>query len=559
MGIEHLIRKYALQNAVKYHGKANVGAVIGKILQEDPSLKSRIAVIGKLAGRMISQINKISVDKQLAELQELAPELLEKKEKEEKDIFAFLGIKPGQKIVTGFPPEPSKYPHIGHAKAIILNHELARKHNGKFILRFDDTNPMLVKEEFYEIHLDNYKWLGLEWDKLDYGSDHLETCYKYGEQLIANGNAYVCTCSQERIKKSRLEGIACGCRRRRPDENLGLWRQLPKMDDGSAIVRMKIDLEHKNTAMRDPTIFRIIHAPHPRLGDKYTLWPTYDFETTIMDCIGGITHRLRSKEFELRNELQRHIQRLLGFAETSIYEFARFNLEGVPSQGRIIREMINNKELIGWDDPSLTTIVALRRRGFLPESIKNFVLSTGITKSEATLTWDDLIVQNRRLLDRISDRYFFVADPVMITIDKAQEQQLHLRKHPELPERGTRSIVSKDKFYLTRRDEAGLVQGELYRLMDCLNFRREKKGFVFDSLEYQKFKQGGKKIIHYLPVIDNLVSVAVLMPDHSLTKGLAEPAVSELQVGAQIQFERFGFVRLDSIEDNVYKFWYTHQ
>ncbi|MFH1510536.1 MAG: glutamate--tRNA ligase, partial [Candidatus Woesearchaeota archaeon] len=435
MDLGIVLRKHALHNAAKFSGKASAGAVIGKVLQEEPSLKERIAEVKAIAARIVDEVNKMAPQDQLSELERVAPELLEKKEAKEKDLFAFLGIKEGDNVTTAFPPEPSKYPHIGHAKAIILNHELASRYNGRFVLRFDDTNPALARKEFYDIHLDNYRWLGLSWNELDYGSDHMDIYYRHCVQLLEQGHAYVCTCSQDDIKKSRMQSVACRCRIRSREENMQLWKDLPNLPEGSGIVRLKIDLEHKNSAMRDPTIFRIIDEPHPRVK-KHRVWPTYDFETAIMDCIGKITHRLRSKEFELRNELQRYIQSLLGYPETFIYEFARFNLEGVPSSGRIIREMMQKKELIGWDDPSLTTIVALRRRGFLPEAIKSFVLSTGITKSEATLTWDDLFVHNRRLLDKLCDRYFFVHEPVEVLIENAPEQELFLKKHPEIAEKG---------------------------------------------------------------------------------------------------------------------------
>ncbi|MBI2651843.1 glutamate--tRNA ligase, partial [Candidatus Woesearchaeota archaeon] len=387
------ITKYALQNALKYKGKANVGAVIGKVLAENPELKEKAQEISKEAINVIKEINKLSLDKQEKKLQEVAPELLEKKEDtKEKDIFEFLGIREGQKVVTAFPPEPSKYPHIGHAKAIIVNYELAKRYNGTFYLRFEDTNPELAEEEFYKIHMENYGWLGIKPDKVDYASDFMEEFYKYAERIIKENHAYVCSCSQETIKQNRKDGIECHCRFSHPDKNLEKWQEMFKAKPGKYVLRLKGHMQSPNTTLRDPVIFRILDEMHPRKKKKYRVWPNYDFESAVMDGIEGITHRLRSKEFELRNELQRLIQTLAGFRETKIYEFARFNLEGVESSGRVIREKVQKKELIGWDDPSLTTLVALRRRGFLPEAIKDFVLSTGLTKTEAVLTWDDLIV-----------------------------------------------------------------------------------------------------------------------------------------------------------------------
>ena len=553
------ITKYTLQNAVKYRGKANPGAVIGKVLAENPSLKEKAREIGKEVIDAIKEINKLSLEKQEKKLQELAPGLPEKKEEaKEKDIFGFLGIREGQKVVTAFPPEPSKYPHIGHAKAIIVNYELAKRYSGTFYLRFEDTNPELADEEFYKIHMENYEWLGIKPDKIDYASDFMEEFYRHAEKIINENHAYTCSCSRETIKENRKNGAECEHRYQQPNKNLELWREMSKARAGKYVLRLKGHMQSQNSTLRDPVIFRIIDESHPRKKKKYRVWPNYDFESAIMDGIEGITHRLRSKEFEMRNELQRLIQTLAGFPETRIYEFARFNLEGVESSGRIIREKVQKKQLVGWDDPSLTTIVALRRRGFLPEAIKEFVLSTGLTKTEAVLTWDDLIVHNRRHLDAKCNRYFFIENPKEIKIENAPEQTAELKMHPEFEKRGLRKFKTKDRFYVTEKDLKGFKDGKLIRLMDCLNFKKQKNKFIFDSADYEKYKKSGDKIIHWLPVQKDLVKVEVLMPDKKVAKGLAEPSAKNLKVGDIIQFQRFGFCRLDSKEKDKLKFWFTH-
>lgn len=553
------IMKYALQNALKYKGKANTGAVIGKVLAENQSLKEKAREISKEIIKIINEVNKLSLEKQGKKLLELAPELLAKKEEaKKKDIFEFLGIRDGQKVVTAFPPEPSKYPHIGHAKAIIVNYELAKRYNGTFYLRFEDTNPELADEEFYKIHLDNYQWLGIKPDRIDYASDFMDEFYKYAEKIINDNHAYVCSCKQEVIKENRKSGTECECRYNLTEKNLERWQEMFKAKAGKFVLRLKGHMQSPNTTLRDPVIFRIVDEPHPRKKKKYRIWPNYDFESAIMDGIEGITNRLRSKEFELRNELQRLIQTLAGFRETKIYEFARFNLEGVESSGRVIREKVQKKQLIGWDDPSLTTLVALRRRGFLPEAIKEFVLSIGLTKTESVLTWDDLIVHNRRLLDSRCNRYFFIENPKEIKIENAPEQTCELKLHPEFKERGSRKFKTKDKFYITEKDLKEFKDGKLYRLMDCLNLKKIKNKFVFDSLEYEKYKKYGEKIIHWLPVQKDLVKVEVLMPNKEIKKGLAEPMVNNLKVGDIIQFSRFGFCKLDKKDSNKLMFWFTH-
>ncbi len=554
MDTRKLLLAYALENSTKYNGKVNLGSVIGKIYSDEELKKNPKHYIEE-AKKIVNEVNSMNLEQQLKLYEELKS--LIEKPKEEYNLFDFLGIKQGEKIITAFPPEPSKYPHIGHAKSIIINYELAKQSHGKFILRFDDSNPKQAKKEFYNVHLENYKWLGIKFDKIDYASKHMNEFYKHAELLIKKNHAYVCLCKQEIIKKNRFKGIPCAHRNYSVSENLKLWKKMNKMKEGSAVLRIKIDLKHKNTTMRDPAIIRIIKAKHPLLSSKYKLWPTYDFETAIMDGLQGITHRIRSKEFELRSELQHYLQKLLGFKETRTYEYARFNLEGTESSGRIIREKIRKKQLIGWDDPSLTTIVALRRRGFLAKSIYEFVLSTGISKAESTLTWDSLITFNRKIIDSIANRYFFIENPVKIKIKNSPKLDIELNLHPDY-DRGKRKFKTKEEFYISKKDYKELKNNNLYRLMDCLNFIKKGNKFIYDSREYEIYKEKGYKIMHWLPVQKDLVKIEVFMPNHEIKKGLGEPLIKKLKLNDVIQFERFGFCKLDKKNSGKLVFWYTH-
>lgn len=557
MGIDATIRKYALQNAVKFNGKANAGAVIGKVLAENPELKKDMKNLGKQIHKIVNKVNSLPKDKQEKEFEKYSDQIIETP-KEKKDIFTVFDIKEKEEVVTAFPPEPSKYPHIGHAKSIFLNYELAKRNNGKFILRFEDTNPKLAEKEFYKIHLENYEWLGINPDAVEYASDYVPKFYEFAKEMIKKGYAYVCACAQEEIKKNRFEGKECHCRILMENEHEKRFDEMFRAKEGEMILRLKGYMQHENTTMRDPALLRIVEHTHTRQGKKYRVWPTYDFENAVMDGIEGVTHRLRTKEFELRNELQNYVQNILGFKQTKIYEFARFNLEGVESSGRIIRELIKKKKLIGWDDPSLTTIAALRRRGFVAEAIKNFVLSTGITKTEATLTWDDLIMHNKRILDAKANRYFFIHDKKEIKVENAPEQTLKLKLHPDAKER-EREFKVKDTFYIEQEDFKKFKNGKLYRLMDCLNFKKNGDKLIFHSAEHENFKKDGDMIIHWLPKQKELANVEVFMPDKKLVKGVAEPLVKKLNENRVIQFARFGFCRLDKKEKNKLRFWFTHK
>jgi glutamyl-tRNA synthetase len=304
-------------------------------------------------------------------------------------------------------------------------------------------------------------------------------------------------------------------------------------------------MNHKNSTMRDPSIMRIIDKDHPRTGKKYRVWPTYDFGTAVMDGLEGVTHRFRSKEFEMRDELQKYIQKILGFKETLIQEIARFNLEGVPSSGRIIRQMIAEGQLLGWDDPRLTTLMALRRRGFLPEAIKEFLVSTGISKTESTLTWEMLESFNRKHLDKKANRFFAVLDPVEIEIDGLPEK-VEESLHPEYPERGKRTIPVGKVVYISRNDFEK-YKGKKIRLIGLCNVILKKK-----------CKNEGNEILHEMPKIhwvsEPNVKIKVLMNDGKIVEMIAEPDIKKVEGWAQLI--RFGFVKLESKEKMLFVF--TH-
>ncbi|MEM5777363.1 MAG: glutamate--tRNA ligase [Candidatus Aenigmatarchaeota archaeon] len=544
MKIEELARKYALINALEFNGRANIQAVIGKIIKEDESLREKIKDVAKIVSKIVKEVNALSLEEQKKEFEKLGIKIEKGEEKKELPNLPFAEF---GKVITAFPPEPSKYPHLGHAKAALINYVYAKKYEGMFILRFEDTNPELAKKEYYDAIIDGLKWLGIEFDKIDYISDHIEKYYELVEKLIKEEKAYVCLCKQEEIKKNRANGISCEHREQSIGENLSLWKKMfNEFKEKEATVRLKIDMKHKNTTMRDPSIIRIIDKEHPRTGKKYRLWPTYDFGTSVMDGLEGVTHRFRSKEFEMRDELQKYIQKILGFKQTYIQEIARFNLEGVPSSGRIIRQMINEGKLYGWDDPRLTTLMALRRRGFLPEAIKEFLLSTGISKSESTLTWEMLESFNRKHLDQKANRYFAVFNPVKIQVSGLAKEVEELL-HPDFPERGKRKITVGNDIYIEKSDYEKYF-GKVVRLIGLGNIKLNKKS------EYV-----GNEILQDMPKIqwvsEPFIKIKIMMNDGKILDAIAEPNIKDCN--DYVQFVRVGFAKLDSRKEMF--FYYAHR
>ncbi|MDD3263282.1 MAG: glutamate--tRNA ligase [Candidatus Nanoarchaeia archaeon] len=548
-----------LDNYLKFDGKINQGAVIGKIISQYPEKKNDVLTLRNDIQKVLEEVLKKSHEENNNKFESLKSKYVV--EKKEKSIFDSIGIKQGEKIITAFPPGPEKYPHIGHAKASLLNYLLAKEYNGKFYLRFEDTNPDLVKEEFYGIIMRDLEWLGIKWDKLDYASDYMEYFIDCATDLVKRDLAYVCTCKSEVISENRKNSIECDCRKKSVEEQIELWKNFDKNKSGEAILRLKTDLAHKNSTMRDPAIFRIIDAKHARLGDKYKSYPMYDFQNALLDGKLGVTHRIRSKEFEMRDELHAYIRDLFKLPQTKLISIGRFNMKDMLMSGRHIRELLQSGEIDGWDDPNVGTIVALKRRGFMAEAIKNFVVSTGISKNEATMSWEDIIKQNRRILDKTAKRFFFVRNPIEIEIEGVKKQEIELKCIP-----GNNDLIRKinidSHFYIEEKDYQKIIESndELYRLMDAINFTKEKIGenkfvFKFHSNSYEDFKGKGNNIIHFVPKNES-IDVDVYTPEHEHILGKGEINLKELNKGDVIQFERYAFVILDNKEKML--FYFTH-
>ncbi len=553
MEIEELAFKYALRNA-RIHGKASVKAVASKVIGESKKAKENPREAIKVIREIVERVNSMSEKEREKELEKFPEEIKEKRG--ERELPSLPGAEDG-KVVTRMPPEPNAYPHIGHAISFFFNWYYARRYNGKVILRFDDTNPKKEKKEFYSAMEDGLEWLGLDWDEKRYMSDDIELFYDYAERLIEKGKAYVCTCSQEEIKKSREEKKACKHRNQTLNENMKLWKEMVNgsLGEGSAILRYKGDMKSKNTVMRDPTLARIIIANHPIKGDKYKVWPTYDFATAIEDSILGITHVLRSNEFELRNELQNAIRHDLGLRDPVIIHYSRFNVEGAKASKREIAKLIEEGKVTGWDDPRLVTLAGLRRRGIIPETIKKLAIELGLSTSAPVISWDNIFAINRKILDPKANRYFLVIEPIRLIVNKAPDKVARIKVHPGFPERGVRKIETSGIFFISKEDADKLKPGDKIRLKDLYNVE-------ITSTNPMNGKFIGEEVIKDMPKIqwvtaDN-IKLKLIIPDMLFVNGkynessltekecLAERSVENVSTGEIVQFERIGFARKDN-------------
>lgn len=557
----NLVLKYVLKNALDFGSVKNT-VVLGLILRENPELKNDVPKLMQEINIQILKVASLTKEEIKSKLENISPELLVEKKEESLGPLKPLPDARMGKVVTRLAPEPSKYNHIGHALVFLIQYLYAKMYQGRCILRFDDTNPEKSTEEYYRAMIEDLSWLGIKWDKELLASDDNPRLYQMAEQLIQESQAYICSCSQEEIKKNRELMQPCACRNKTAKKNLSEWKEMleRKFKEGEAILRLKGDMASNNGVMRDPVIFRICYAPHFRQGTKYCVWPMYDFENPVEDSLDNVTHVIRSKEFELRAELHLYIQKLLGLKSPTVTEIGRYNITGAETQGRTIRKMIEEHQVIGWDDPRLVTIKALRRRGFIPEMFKELAQTVGLSKSGGHIDPMVLASANRSLIDGKVNRYFLVIDPVKVKISGAPEKDVEIDLHPKFIERGKRHLHPKGEVYLSKKDSESLESGKIHRLMDYCNFKVEKGKYHFVSEDYEEFKSSGNKglIIHWLPVQET-VKCSVLMDDATLINGLGEKNMQNLKVNDLVQLEREFYARIDQKSKDEIKFWYLHK
>jgi glutaminyl-tRNA synthetase len=405
------------------------------------------------------------------------------------------------RVHTRFPPEPNGYLHIGHAKSICLNFGLAEKYNGKCNLRFDDTNPTKEEEEYVNSIMEDVRWLGFDWeDRLFYASDYFDQLFEWAVKLIKDGKAYVDDQSSDVISEQRgvptRPGIESPYRNRSVEENLDLFQRMKsgEFPNGSHVLRARIDMASPNMHMRDPVLYRIMHARHHRTGDKWCIYPMYDFAHGQSDYLEGITHSICTLEFEIHRPLYDWF--LDNLIETAYrprqHEFARLNLSYTVMSKRKLLELVAEKHVTGWNDPRMPTISGLRRRGYTPESIRNFADRVGVAKRENVIDVGLLEFSVREHLNKIAPRIFAVLDPLKVIITNYPEgktEDLILENNPEDPEGGTRVVPFSRELYIERDDFMEDPPHKFFRLGPGREVRL-KGAYIIHCEEYKKDNNG---------------------------------------------------------------------
>ncbi|MDD5093976.1 MAG: glutamine--tRNA ligase/YqeY domain fusion protein [Dehalococcoidia bacterium] len=510
----------------------------------------------------------------------------------------------GGRVHTRFPPEPNGYLHIGHAKSICLNFGIATQYGGKCNLRFDDTNPVKEDQEYIDAIIRDVQWLGFDWeDRLFYASDYFEQMYNWAIDLIKKGNAYVDDLSSEEIRAYRgtltQPGKESPYRNRSAEENLDLFRRMRagEFPDGSRVLRAKIDMSSPNFNMRDPVMYRILHASHPRTGDKWCLYPMYDWAHGLEDSIEKVSHSICTLEFEDHRPLYDWFLDSLGIYHPQQIEFARLNLSYTVMSKRKLLELVREGYVSGWDDPRMPTISGLRRRGYTPESIRNFAERIGVAKTDSTI--DIALLEHciREELNLSVPRAMVVLHPLKIVIENYPEDQVEEMEainNPEDPGMGTRKVPFSRVLYIEKDDFREEPPPKFFRLapgrevrlryayiIKCVGVvKDEKTGEVtelrctYDAQTRSGSTESGRKVkstIHWVSAAHAREAEARLY-DHLSIKAdpsdvadgadwkttvnpksietvtcLVEPSLAQAKPGSRYQFERQGYFFVDPV------------
>ncbi|EDO15846.1 hypothetical protein Kpol_507p8 [Vanderwaltozyma polyspora DSM 70294] len=482
-------------------------------------------------------------------------------------------------VVTRFPPEPSGYLHIGHAKAALLNQYFAQAYKGKLIIRFDDTNPSKENVEFQDSILEDLELLGIKGDRITHSSDYFQEMYDYCVQLIKDGKAYCDDTPTEKMRDERMNGIASVRRDRSVEENLKIFTEEMKNGTEEGLkncVRAKIDYEALNKTLRDPVIFRCNLTPHHRTGSQWKMYPTYDFCVPIVDALEGVTHALRTIEYRDRNAQYEWMLNALKLRKVHIWDFARVNFVRTLLSKRKLQWMVDKNLVSNWEDPRFPTVRGVRRRGMTVEGLRNFVLSQGPSRNVINLEWNLIWSFNKKVIDPVCPRLTAVVDPVKIHLegeDAPQSAKVEMKpKHPKNPVVGEKKVVFYKDIVIDREDADSIEDGEEITLMNWGNAIITKKnadGSLNAKLHLEGDFKKTKHKVTWLADTEDVVKVDLVDFDHLISKdkleedesfedfltpetefhtsAIADLNVKDMKVGDIIQFERKGYYRLDSL------------
>ena len=537
------IRKYALQNAVFFNGKANPKAVLGKVLGECPELRSKAGEVREAVEAIVADVNAMGLDVQKKALEGIDSSLLVKEKKERKYELPELENVEG-KVVMRIAPGPSGPLHIGHTRASVLNDEYVKRYGGELVLRFEDTNPERLWPDAYDMIIEDLDWMGVGIGRTYYQSDRFEIYYDYTRKLLEMGKAYVCTCNGDHWRELKEHGQACPCHDLPVEEQLERYDRFLAGDyaEGEAVVVVKTDLNHPNPAIRDFVALRIVDHPHPRTGDKYRIYPMMNLAVAVDDHEMGMTHVIRGKDHLNNTFRQEYVFDYFGWKKPVYYHYGLVHIEDTILKTSVIGKGIKSGEYCGWNDVRIGTVRALQRRGITAEAIRNYWLEAGIKPVDVQFSWDTLYMKNREVIDPVSDRYFFVEDPVRYDIEGVDVIEGRAPRHPDHPDHGYREyeLTGSKTVYVSAADSAMFQEAGRVRLKDLCNLDYGQPA-RYAGNDLSLLRQG----VHAVQWVGaDAVPATLAMPDGSVRNGSVERSILDA-TGDMVQLERVGFARIE--------------
>ncbi|HDI02105.1 MAG TPA: glutamate--tRNA ligase, partial [Ignisphaera sp.] len=529
-----------------------------------------------IVSSVVNEVNSMNRDEILRLAEELGVVEYERKE-EEKALPPLPNVEVWGYVKTRFAPNPDFLIHLGNARAAVLSHEYARMYKGKFVLRFEDTDPRIKTPipEAYEYIREDLKWLGIAWDEEYIQSLRMNVYYDVVKKLLEIGAAYVDLCPASAFREYRNIGKPCPHRIEPPETHLERFDKILEGEyrEGEAVIRLKTDLSHPDPSIRDWVAFRIIDTekhPHPLVGDRYKLWPTYNFAAAVDDHYMGITHILRGREHAVNTVKQLFLYKHLGWRYPEVIHFGRVNLEGFILSKSKIKNLLKSypERFLGVDDIRFGTLAALRRRGILPDTIRQLILELGVKHTDASISWENVASLNRKIGDSLCKRVFVVLNPIKVVIeDIPLPINVELHFHPSNRELGSREyVLSKSEVFISQDDAKLLEEKRYVRLMEFANIEfLERKGNEIRARylgsDISTARKIGAQIIQWIPVEHRVMVELYKAEGLKLKKlrGYGESAlIKHLSIGEVVQMVRVGFGRIDSKTKSRVRIMFAH-
>jgi len=561
--VEAEAEKHALLNAVKHGSDPEVGAVMGPLMGDNPDFREHSDEVPGVVGGVVAEIGGMDDDERRARLEELAPEELAEMEADDEEEEGPLPDLPNadeyEQVRMRCAPNPNGPWHIGNARMPAVIGTYKEMYDGWMLVRFDDTDPETKRPDLdaYDQILDAVDYLGFEPDEVIRASDRLDLYYEQARELIDAGGAYTCSCPQAEF--SELKNDAEPCPHRDKDRET-VHEEFDRMvegdyEAGEMVLRVRTDIEHKNPALRDWVAFRMIDTPHPREeASEYRCWPMLDFQSGVDDHETGVTHIIRGIDLQDSAKRQRFVYDYFDWEYPEVVHWGHVQLDAydVSMSTSTIKALIDEGELDGWDDPRAPTVASLRRRGIRGDAIVDALVELGTSTTDVDLAMDSVYAKNRELVDPEADRYFAVRDPVEVPLSGGPDAA-EVPRHPE-EDRGERVVPTGDSVLIEAEDRPGHGERVWLKGLGCVEHVRD--AFQFTGEDIQVVREEGVDVIHWVPAAEN-VPVEIRTMD-GVAEASAEPAFSVTDVDEVVQFERYGFVRVDDDESVPRVVYYTH-